>query len=120
MTTEEFFNKEDKKIRMAACCIRPLGVFLTCLGFFLLFSPIIALLKWIPLVGWLLGGLVAAAAALFSLVVGTVVSILVIAIAWVFYRPIIGISLLTVVALSLIVIFAFPGGGKAAAVAPAK
>ena len=69
--------------------------------------PIIALLKWIPLVGWLLGGVVSAAAFLFALVVGSVLAILVIAIAWVFYRPLFGVLMLTLVGIGVYFIFFF-------------
>ena len=116
ITSDEFFKKKETMIRTAACCIRPLGIFLTCLGFFLLFSPVIAVLKWIPLVGWLLGGIVALAAAIFAAVIGSVISILVIAIAWVVYRPLVGIILFSAVGITTIVIFAWPAG-KTAAVA---
>lgn len=83
---------------------------LTVFGFFLLFSPIIAVLKWIPLVGWLLGGVVSIAAFVFALIVGLVISMLVIAIAWVFYRPLIGITLLVAVGVGVYFIFFFNKG----------
>lgn len=97
------------KTLKAACCIRPLSIFLTCLGFFFLFSPVIDVLKWIPLVGWLLvGGIVTLAAAIFAAVIGSVLSILIIAIAWVFYKPIIGIMMFIAVNIITIFIFAWP------------
>ena len=110
ITSKDYFHAQELKMRTAACIIRPLGILLTCIGFYLLFSPIIALLNWIPLVGFLLGGIVAIAAAIFAFVVGTVISVLVIAISWVVYRPIIGFILLTAVGLSIFLIFFFPGG----------
>ena len=110
ITSKSYFDSQDVKLRAAACIVRPLGIILTCIGFYLLFSPIIALLNWIPLVGWLLGGIVAIAAAIFALVVGTVLSVLVIAISWVVYRPLIGLLLLTAVGLGIFLIFFFPGG----------
>lgn len=111
MTATSYFEGQETKIAMAARYIRPLGILMTIFGFFLLFSPVIALLKWIPLVGWLLGGIVAIAAALFSLVVGSVISLLVIAIAWVFYRPLIGITMLVGVSIGVYFIF-FYGKGE--------
>ena len=84
---------------------RFLAWFLMCLGMFLLFSPIIALLKWIPLVGWLLGGVVAVAAGVTALIVGTATQMLTMAIAWLFYRPMFGVLLLTGVAVLITVIF---------------
>ena len=69
--------------------------------------PIIELLKWIPLVGWLLSGIVTVAAFVFALVVGSVISCLVIAIAWVFYRPLIGFFMLTLMGIGVYFIFFF-------------
>ena len=109
-SANEFFDEQRSMINTAAKILRPLGMFLTCLGFYLLFSPIIALLSWIPLVGWLLGGIVAIAAILFALVVGLTISILTIAIAWVFYRPLVGILLLACVGAGVYFIFFFGEG----------
>ena len=107
MTSTDYFDEMAKEIKTAARCIRPMGILMTILGLFLLFMPIIELLNWIPLVGWLLGGIVAVAAFIFALVVGSVISCLVIAIAWVFYRPLIGILMLTMVGLGVYFAFFF-------------
>ena len=81
---------------------------LTCiLGFYLLFTPIIGLVAWIPLVGTLLAKAVSFAALLFASVVGLSLSITAIALAWVFFRPIVGASLLALVALSIYYTFYF-------------
>lgn len=110
MSAPAYFDEQDEKIKTAARIIRPGGVILTIFGFYFLFAPVIALLKWIPLVGWLLGGIVAIAAAVFALVVGSVISLLVIAIAWVFYRPLVGISLLVLTSIGVYFIFFFNKG----------
>ena len=55
----------------------------------------------IPLVGWLLSGIVAVAAIIFAIVVGLTLSVLTIAVAWVFFRPLIGIPLLLLVGASV-------------------
>ena len=107
MSAEDYFDAMASKINTASRCVRPTGIFLTILGLFLLFMPIIELLKWIPLVGWLLGGVMAVAAFVFALVVGSVMSCLVIAIAWVFYRPMIGVLFLTLVGIGVYFIFFF-------------
>ena len=88
--------------------IRPLGIVLEIMGFFFLFSPLIALLSWIPLVGSLLGLAVWIVAAIFSLVVGGTLAILVIALAWMFYRPLFTIGCLLVVGVSVTLIFMYP------------
>ena len=71
----------------------------------MLFSPIIALFKFIPLVGWLLGSIVSFAAAIFSLLWGSVVHMLVMTAAWIRFRPLFGLLLLTGVAVIITVMF---------------
>ncbi len=109
ITATEYFDAQQKKIKTAATLVRPGGILLQIQGLFLLFSPVIAVLKWIPLVGWLLGGVMWIAAYVFAIVVGLVVSCLVIAIAWIFYRPILGISLLLLTGVSVFLIFYMSG-----------
>ena len=103
--TASYFDGQKDTVKTAGKFFRPLGIVLCIVGFYSLFAPIIALLKWIPLVGWLLGGIVAIAAAIFAIIVGGTLSTLVIAIAWVFFRPLIGIPLLLIVATSVYLIF---------------
>ena len=103
----EYFDEMATEIKTAARVIRPTGIVLTIFGLFLLFMPIIALLKWIPLVGWLLSGVVTIAAFVFAFIVGLVLSLLVICIAWVFHRPLIGILMLTLVGIGVYFIFFF-------------
>ena len=83
------------------------------MGFYFLFAPVIALLKWIPLVGWLLGGIFALAAFIFALVVGLLLSTLTIAIAWVFYRPLVGLLLFAAVGVGIFLIFSLKGADEA-------
>ena len=71
------------------------------LGFYLLFAPVIAALSWIPLVGTLLSSFVGFAAILFATLVGLTLSTTIIAVAWVFFRPIMGVSLIALVSLSI-------------------
>ena len=85
------------------------------LGWYLLFAPIIKLLSWIPFVGWLLGGVVAIAAVIFAIVVGLVMSLLVIGLAWLFYRPWIGALLFSIMGVGIYFIFFFPVAGEEAA-----
>lgn len=106
-SANEWFDEQKDLIATSAKIIRPLGVFLTCLGFYFLFAPIIATLSWIPLVGWLLSGIVAIAAVIFAIVVGISISLLTIAVAWVFYRPLIGIMLLALCGAGVYFIFFF-------------
>jgi len=95
---------------MGSRIIRFVGIFSTILGFYLLFAPVIAILKFIPLVGWLLASIVSIAALLFALVVGTVLACLTIGVSWLVYRPLIGLSLLAVVGTGIYFIFFFGKG----------
>ena len=69
----------------------------------------------IPLVGWLMSWIVALAAVIFAVVVGLTLSVLTIAIAWVFFRPLIGIPLLLIVGVSVYLTW-FYDWGKASTV----
>lgn len=79
---------------------RLVGYVLTTMGVFFLFAPITLIAKFIPIVR----GLVGAAIMLVSLLLGTALSTLVIAIAWLFFRPLLGIGL---IAISLVLVSLF-------------
>ena len=91
---------------------RLLGVFLVITGLKSVFGIIETILKVVPfvakIVGWGVG--------IVCTVVGIVWSLIVIAIAWIFYRPLLGITLLVVAGL-LIWLFAFKGKDKLKALA---
>ena len=79
-------------------------------GNFLLFSPIIALLKWIPLVGWLLAGIIWIAALIWSFVFGSMLWMITLSAAWIFYRPLFGALLLVGVGVCIVIMFTVGGG----------
>mmetsp|Transcript_33186 Transcript_33186/g.23927 ORF Transcript_33186/g.23927 Transcript_33186/m.23927 type:complete len:95 (+) Transcript_33186:1210-1494(+) len=70
------------------------GFILMVLAFSLFFSPILALLGWIPIIGPLLKSIVGFAVFILSFIVAMAFSMLTIALAWLFYRPFVGISLI--------------------------
>jgi len=109
-TSDQHFKAQEGFINTASSIIRPAGIIMCILGFYMLFSPVIALLDMIPFVGFLLSGIVAIAAGIFALVVGLTLSTLTIAIAWVFFRPLIGVPLLAAVAASTYMIFIYDWG----------
>lgn len=74
-------------------------------GVFCLFSPFIEVFSWIPLVGKLLGGVVAFAALIIAVVFSLTFGTLTIALAWLYYRPIYGICLLSASFVGLHMIF---------------
>jgi hypothetical protein len=87
MTGDDIINVVEEENNILKWVLRILGIILNMSGFAALLSPIAFLVKWIPLlgkgiakvIGWI-GGLV-----------GLIVSFVVIAIAWLFFRPIVSI-----------------------------
>ena len=88
-------------------CIRPTGIVLCILGHYLLLQPLIQVISWIPFIGWLLASFAALAAFTFALIVGSTLALLTIAVAWVFYRPVIGITFLLLAACILSMVFLY-------------
>jgi len=74
-------------------------------GHFFLFTPIIALLKWIPLVGSLLGAIFSFAAGIFALIWGSMIHLIVLMVAWIVWRPCYGLCLLTMILLIVGIMF---------------
>jgi hypothetical protein len=104
-TKESYFDSQKELVEKLNKVFRPMGIVACIAGFYMLFAPIIKLLAYIPLVGWLLSSIVSLAAFIFALVVGATVSCLVIAVAWVVFRPHIGIPLLLLVGTSIYFIY---------------
>lgn len=103
-SADTIFKKHDAAVKTAGKIIRPVSIILTIIGFYLLFMPIIVLLSWIPLVGSLLGMVFALAAAIFAFIVGGTVACLVVGLAWLRFRPLIGALLLAATALGVFLI----------------
>lgn len=80
------------------------------IGHALLFTPIIALLAWIPLVGHLLAAILWFAAIIFALLWATVLQFLIMGVSWLVYRPVYGMCMLTVVGLGIAIMFLGGGG----------
>lgn len=84
--------REDN--RDTSTAYRLCAYFCNVLGHYLIFSPLIALFAWIPLVGKLLSSIVAFAVFIFALIWGTALHLLVMSVAWIVYRPLYGLLLL--------------------------
>lgn len=106
-SADEIFEGEHRSNNMLLWALRCLGVMLVIGGLKGIFGFIETLLKVIPFVanifGWGVG--------MVCTVVGFVWSLIVIAMAWLFYRPLLGIALLVLAGL-LIWTFAFKGKEK--------
>ena len=84
---------------------RVIAWILNCYGHYLLFSPIISLLNWIPLIGSLLGSIFSFATIIFAVIWGTLIHLTVMCVAWILYRPMIGIIMLSVIICMIYLIF---------------
>lgn len=102
---EEVLADLDNQNKCTTTCFRWSAWVMMILGHFLLFSPIIALFKWIPLVGWLLGGVLAVAAFVFALLWGTIVHLVILTVAWIRFRPLFGALLLSIVGIAIVIMF---------------
>ena len=107
-SADEIFESEHQGNKILAWVLRILGIMLVCGGLKRVFNFLETLLKVVPFLANILGWGVGVVCT----VVGVVWSLIVIALAWLFYRPVLGISLL-VVAAGLIWFFASRGKGKA-------
>ena len=104
---DEIFEGEHSTNSMWLWGLRILGVILVIAGLKGLFGFVETILKVVPFISSIFGWGVS----IVCTVVGLVWSLLVIALAWLFYRPLIGITLL-VLAGFLIWVFAFKGKDK--------
>ena len=105
MSPEFYFKQQESKIGCAVTVIRVLGTIFCILGLYLLFSPVIQILSFVPLVGALLSSVLAYAALIFAVLVGLTLSLAALGLAWLFYRPAIGLTLLALVFVSVYVTF---------------
>ena len=106
---EEIFEEENENNTMWTWILRIVGILLVISGFKSLFSFLETLLKVVPF----LSSIFAFGVGIICTIVGIVYSLIVIALAWIFYRPVLGIILL-VIAGFLVWVFAFNGKKKLA------
>ena len=104
---DEIFDSEHSANKMLMWILRLVGVILAVAGLKGIFGFLETLLKVVPFLANILGWGVGVVCT----VVGVVWSLIVIAIAWLFYRPVLGIALLAIAGF-LIWFFAFKGKDK--------
>ena len=103
----EIFDSEHSANKFLLWVLRILGIMLVCAGLKGIFNFLETILKVVPFLANILGWGVGVVCT----VVGIVWSLIVIALAWLFYRPVLGIALLAVAGF-LIWFFAFKGKDK--------
>ncbi|MDH5637717.1 MAG: TMEM43 family protein, partial [Nitrospinota bacterium] len=99
-TAEEIFAAEHTKNVILTWVIRGAGILLMYIGLMLSVGQLAKLFSWIPL----LGSMVASGIALVAGLLSVSLSFIVISVAWIFYRPTLGIGLLLVAGFLLFVL----------------
>lgn len=106
-TMDQFFEDEQETNTFNTWAYRVLGIVMVIGALKLIFGFVVTLTRIVPflstIVGWGVG--------VICTVLGVVWSLLVIAVAWLFYRPIVGIALLVIAGI-LVWIFALGGKNK--------
>lgn len=74
------------------------------LGMYMMASPIVELSSQVPYVGDFVSTVVSYAFIFLAMILSTIFTIIVIAIAWLFYRPLIGLSILAALGLVITII----------------
>ena len=93
-TSGEMFQQAESQNKMIAWAIRVAGFVVMGIGLSMLFGPLVLLADYIPF----LGGIVGKGTAIIAFLVAGIVSSLIIAVAWIAYRPLIGIAVLALTA----------------------
>jgi hypothetical protein len=92
LTAAQMFAAAEAENTMLLWILRIVGILLMCIGLYSIFKPIAVMGDVIPFIGSAL----AAGLGLFAGLIGVSLSLVVIAVAWVFYRPLVGIPVLIV------------------------
>ena len=97
-SSDEMFQQAESENTMIAWAIRVAGFVVMGIGLSMLFGPLVLLADYIPLVG----GIVGKGTAIIAFLVAGIVSSLIIAVAWIAYRPLIGIAVLAFTAICIV------------------
>jgi hypothetical protein len=100
---QEVFKGLKEDNRAQTVVFRIVGWLMMVIGIGIMFSPIIALVSFIPLVGTMIAWGISIAVWIFAILVGTIFTLLTIAIAWIFYRPFYGLILVSVVVVIVLI-----------------
>ncbi len=106
VSQEQMFMDAQKANKMMGWILRGIGLFVMFMGFNMIFKPLSVLADVIPFLGNLVGG----ATGIVAFILALSISCLTIGIAWLYYRPMIGIPL--VVASVVLFIWSFSFGKK--------
>ena len=103
-SADEMFMHAKEMNRLLTWGLRVLGWLLMFAGFALIFNPLVVLADVLPFLGWLVG----TGTSLLAFLLATPGTLLVVALAWIYYRPLLGILLLIIaVAIPVVLIRKF-------------
>lgn len=101
---DDIFKQMEEDNSTTTKIFRVVGWLTMWIGIWLLFSPIIYTISWIPLVGYFVASGFGFVAGLFALILSIIFSLLTIAVAWISYRPVFALCLIAAVVLGVAVI----------------
>lgn len=90
VTADAMFKAAEKANVIVTWLLRALGFIMMALGLYMIFNPLAVLADVLPI----LGSLVGAGTGMIAGLVAFILSLVTIAVAWLFYRPLLGITLL--------------------------
>jgi hypothetical protein len=114
-TAQQMFQSALQANTIMTWILRAIGWFVMFLGLAMFFRPISVVGDVVPL----FGSMLAFGTGLFAFVISAVLAVLTIGVAWVVYRPVLGIALLSA-AIGVLVFFALRGKKKLATAAVAR
>ena len=92
LSAEEVVEGEETKAKLLRWALRGGGIVVMFIGFLLILKPLSVLADVLPFLGNLVGGV----SALVALLLSIAISAIIIAMSWIFFRPVLGIGLLAV------------------------
>ncbi len=114
-TADEMFQSAQSANKVLTWILRFVGFFLMYIGISSVLAPFAVMADVLPF----LGNLVSTGTKAISFLIALPISLLIIAVAWIFYRPLLGIALLVVVVACIVLIVKKALSAKAAAPAQA-
>ena len=91
-SSQSMFKQAHEDNIMMMWILRAVGVIMMTIGLSLIFSPLAVIADVVPFIGSIVSG----GTVLFAILISLVLSLVTISIAWIFYRPLIGLALLAV------------------------
>lgn len=109
-SADTMFKSAQKSNRVLTWILRLVGFVLMFIGFNMIFKPLSVIADVVPFIGSIVG----VGTGIIAFLISLALSLLTIAIAWIYYRPVLGVSLLVIVVVLIVLT-----GGKLKSAKPA-